>query len=709
MFIERQRFPKEGEEFLAAAAPQGYEEGFISAIENSIRDYVQKDGEAIALWAVLANAAQKEQSSQQMDQLLGNTANKAPKEVYQEPKDAVSSAVVGSLVGILGNSQRVSSSLRLWDLVIEKAINSLVSIGLRQPTALAPSGKDKVPSYIPTEEYIKDWPRPKFLNYDPKPLKFGTSGLRDFDEYITDFEVYINTLGFLEAMALGSFYLPSWQRGKILEEGKRVVLLGRDLRPSSDNISEAIAFAIEESGYELKYAGKVTTSELSYYAFQHGWLSIMVTGSHIPFGQNGIKYNLPRREILKIEEKEMLGFVEAVRRREYYDEKRIEKNGRLFNPDGSFRQGRGIGAVSMQRKVEEFYLKRYVDIFQGKPLRGKLIVVYEHSSVGRDLLIEELKGLGAQVIGVGRAAEGTFVAIDTENVTKGQQIYFRQLARYFKGSLFARIKRILGIYNPLFAIVSGDGDCDRPFVMDEEGLFYRGDILNILAAQYLKADAVATPNSANKAVGWAMEEMGTIYKRTQIGSPHIALAFLRFLEYGYKRIVGWEVNGGLLVGSDMEVNGKILHELPTRDSFLPILCALMSAQEENKPLSEVFRQKVKAYYTQASLIKNFASERAKQIIGQISPKGNDKNKIHEVYFGDGAEVRVIRCPYEGTLEGSFEEWLYGIEEVLGFDFELGKELTGIREKLQTFFIKEYGFTDIVAMTFRDGIEIIFGN
>ena len=71
-----------------------------------------------------------------------------------------------------------------------------------------------------------------------------------------------------------------------------------------------------------------------------------------------------------------------------------------------------------------------------------------------------LMALGAKVITVGRSEK--FVPIDTENVTPDDQAYFKVLANQHPDA---------------FAIVSTDGDSDRPFVVDEQGVFHRGDEL----------------------------------------------------------------------------------------------------------------------------------------------------------------------------------------------------------------------------------------
>ena len=52
----------------------------------------------------------------------------------------------------------------------------------------------------------------------------------------------------------------------------------------------------------------------------------------------------------------------------------------------------------------------------------------------------------------------------------------------------------------LDAIVSTDGDGDRPLVADETGRFLRGDLVGALTARFLGADAIVTPVTSNSAL-----------------------------------------------------------------------------------------------------------------------------------------------------------------------------------------------------------------
>ena len=163
---------------------------------------------------------------------------------------------------------------------------------------------------------------PAFLKKEPLKLKFGTSGLRSFVKDMTDLECYINTRGFIE-------YLITTED---IQKGACVCIAG-DLRPSTKTIMEAIAKAIKDSGCNIKNCGRIPSPALAYYAKQKNQASIMVTGSHIPDDQNGIKFNKSGGEVLKSDEKGILAEVAKIRQEEYSKSRETT----LFNKDAMFK------------------------------------------------------------------------------------------------------------------------------------------------------------------------------------------------------------------------------------------------------------------------------------------------------------------------------------------------------------------------------------
>src|SRR5919108_3265649 len=145
-----------------------------------------------------------------------------------------------------------------------------------------------------------------FLNYNPVPLTFGTSGLRGLVKDITDLEAYINVKAALRyLLSVGD-----------IPASSGVVIAG-DLRPSTDRIMRACAQAIVDLGCQVENAGKIPTTALVFHSISTGRAGVMVTGSHIPFDRNGIKLNKSVGEVLKADEPGIAREVERVRVEEY--------------------------------------------------------------------------------------------------------------------------------------------------------------------------------------------------------------------------------------------------------------------------------------------------------------------------------------------------------------------------------------------------------
>ena len=324
---------------------------------------------------------------------------------------------------------------------------------------------------------------------------------------MTDLECDINTRGFAE-------YLKS--AGDV-PEGDTVCIAG-DMRSSTGRIMSAVSAAVERSGFGVEKR-LIPTPAMAYYAMQNGKAGIMVTGSHIPNDRNGIKFYKHNCEVLKPDQKPIAAEVAKIRKEEYA--KSAEDS--PFGGNGMFKQKKPLAAA--KDDAQKAFVQRYLDAFPAGCLSGKTIVVYQHSAVGRDILAQVLERLGAEVVAVGRTSE--LIPIDTENVTAQDR------------DLFARLAKESSQTHP-FAIVSTDGDSDRPLVIDENGRFYQGDLVGIVACQYLNAKSAAVPISANDSVGITLKKGGIELKQTKIGSPYVIEAMNNFLAQGKTSVVSWE-------------------------------------------------------------------------------------------------------------------------------------------------------------------------
>jgi len=406
-------------------------------------------------------------------------------------------------------------------------------------------------------------------------VAFGTSGARGLAVQMTDLVCYCYAKGFLQYLR---------EVGELRQLGTSVVV-GGDFRPSTDRVMAAVFRAISDMGYVPVNAGKVPSPAVALMGFERGIPSIMVTGSHIPDDRNGIKFNKVSGEILKDDEPGMKAQV-------------VEWDAARFQADGSWATP-SVDVPPVVREVRDCYVERYLRAFPGRPLSGLRLGVYQHSAVGRDVLVDILGGLGAEVIPLGRSDQ--FIPVDTEAI-RPEDI---DLARKWAAE------------QPFDALVSADGDSDRPLVADSHGEWLRGDVAGVLCARFLGADSASTPVSSNTVVekcGWFPE-----VRRTRIGSPYVVASMLAAEREGRRCVVGYEANGGFLIQSDVAPFGAPLRALPTRDAVIVMLGVLLLARREGKSVAKLVSG-LPPRFTASDRLKDFATEKSRAILDRFGGK-----------------------------------------------------------------------------------------
>jgi phosphomannomutase len=386
-------------------------------------------------------------------------------------------------------------------------------------------------------------------------VRFGTSGVRGLVAGMSDAVCYAYTQAFLAAAASGA----------------RQIVVGHDLRPSSPRIAAACIQAIVDSGRSAIFGGALPTPAVAHFGALHKIPSIIITGSHIPFDRNGIKFYRADGEIDKADEQAIL--------------------------DASVSVPAALAPQALPAPDPAplaSYIARYTGFFGASALAGQRVALYEHSSVARDVLRTILEQLGADVLSLGRT--DTFVPIDTEAVRPEDIAQARAWAAEHRFD----------------AILSTDGDADRPLIGDEAGGWMRGDVVGILCAQSLHADAVVTPVSSNTAVEQCAAFPTVI--RTKIGSPYV-IAGMQGATAAV--VVGYEANGGFLLGSDIVRNGATLTALPTRDAVLPMLALLTLAKQRACRMSELAAG-LPARFTASDRIQQVPTELSRKLIAALS-------------------------------------------------------------------------------------------
>lgn len=380
--------------------------------------------------------------------------------------------------------------------------------------------------------------------------KFGTSGLRGLVVEMTPELIGAHVQAFLRACEVG-----------------QGLYVGRDLRSSSPRIMGDVMAAARAMGVRVTDCGALPTPALALASMQGGGAAVMVTGSHIPDDRNGLKFYTPTGEITKA------------------DEQAIQA---ALVQNGSDTAENGL--LETDKAATPAYVARYVAAFGAQALSGRRIGLYAHSSVGREALKDVLEGLGAEVVTLGWSDH--FIPVDTEAVP---------------ADVRAQITDWVAAHQ-LDALVSTDGDADRPLLADETGAIVPGDIMGQMTAEFLGAETVVTPISSNSGVG--QKGFGRVIT-TRIGSPYVIAG----MEAAGGHVVGYEANGGFLLGFEAKGPSGPLSPLMTRDCTLPLVCALVAAGQGGLTARVAAEPPV---ITRADRIQEIPTDKSAALIARLS-------------------------------------------------------------------------------------------
>ena len=266
----------------------------------------------------------------------------------------------------------------------------------------------------------------------------------------------------------------------------------------------------------------------------------MVTGSHIPFDRNGLKFYRPEGEITKADEAGIAAARPGARR----------AAGRRGHSRSTSRRPMSPAASTSSR-----------------PAASEACAWASTSTAppGATFSSRCWRGSAPRWCRSGRAKSSC-------------RSTPRRSRRRSRGRIAAWVGELR-----LDALVSTDGDGDRPLVADEAGAVLRGDALGILAARFARRRRGGGAGQR--------QQRARAQRLVRAGAPHPDRLAVRG-RGGRRRspprralAVGFEANGGFLLAGTAERDGRRLSPLPTRDALVPMLAVLAEARRRGEPLS----------------------------------------------------------------------------------------------------------------------------
>jgi phosphoglucosamine mutase len=270
------------------------------------------------------------------------------------------------------------------------------------------------------------------------------------------------------------------------------VLIVRDTRESGEMLETALAAGVAAAGGHALLGGVLPTPGVSLLVRRYGLdLGAVVSASHNPFADNGIKFFGPDGMKLSDEEEAR---VEAV----------------FAEP----RQPPAAGRVRELHGAAGDYLRELEIRFHGLDLSGKKVLLDCANGATYRVAPEIFRRLGADVTAVA-------VEPDGRNINDGcGSTHIDGLAAAMRD----------GGFDIGFAF---DGDGDRALAVDREGVVVDGDELIALAALHqrdaglLAGNGVAVTVMTNYGFHQAMEGAGISVATTPVGDRNVLVELLR--------------------------------------------------------------------------------------------------------------------------------------------------------------------------------------
>jgi phosphoglucosamine mutase len=324
-------------------------------------------------------------------------------------------------------------------------------------------------------------------------LRFGTDGVRGPADELTDRLVV--ALGRAAAAVLG--------------DGRSGFVIGRDPRRSGPRIESALGRGLTLGGASVEVLGIVPTPAIAWVCADRGVPGAVISASHNPFGDNGVKFfaagGVKLTDAVEADLEAELDRLLAEPGLESESESGLESG---LEPGSASAPGSGEGVGGDAAADIERWCRSLVASVEGRRLDGLRIVIDCANGASSAIAPEVLRRLGASVEVLHATPDGVNIN-DRCGSTHPADL---QRAVVDAGAA-------LGL--------AFDGDADRVLAVDEHGELVDGDHLIALCALDLRArgeltdDAVVVTVMTNLGFRLAMAERGIEVVETQVGDRYV--------------------------------------------------------------------------------------------------------------------------------------------------------------------------------------------
>lgn len=369
---------------------------------------------------------------------------------------------------------------------------------------------------------------------------------------------------------------------------KARIIIGKDTRRSSYMFESALVSGLVASGADAYMLHVIPTPGVSFEVVDGAFdCGVMITASHNPFTDNGIK--LVNKEGYKMDE-DVLEQVESYIDGEF---------------DVPLATGDSIGRTVDYMQGRNRYISSLIASC-GFSLQGLKIGLDCANGAASSVARPVFDALGAETHVINNAPNGLNINVDCGST------HIDQLQRFV-------------VQNGLDVGFAYDGDADRCLAVDERGHVVDGDLILYVCGTYLNKygrlakQTVVTTVMSNFGLFKAFDDAGLSYEKTNVGDKYV-YACMNENEYS----LGGEQSGHIIFG-DLAKTG---------DGILTSLRIMEVLRAEREKLSELTRP-VTLYPQQLVNVRVTDKEATMQ-----SPKVNDAVAAAEKFLEGNGRVLV---------------------------------------------------------------------
>tara|TARA_Y100001936_G_scaffold185948_1_gene183743 strand:- start:2859 stop:4190 length:1332 start_codon:yes stop_codon:yes gene_type:complete len=361
---------------------------------------------------------------------------------------------------------------------------------------------------------------------------FGTDGIRG----TVNHEKINGDMFFKFGLAAAKYF-------RNLKKKKQIAIIAKDTRLSGYTLEPALVSGLASAGMNVFTLGPLPTNGLAMLTKKmNANLGIMITASHNPFYDNGLKLFGP--DGLKLSDN---------------IEKKIE---RLIDTNISthFTLPNFLGRVKRLEDANDNYLNILKSNFpKNFSLKGLKIAIDCANGAGYKSAPKILKALGAKVFNIGTSPNGLNINLNC-------------------GSTFPNKIKFFSIRKKVDLGISLDGDADRIIICDERGKIIDGDqIIAMIALRWkkkkiLKGGVVGTLMS-NYGLEKLFKQNNIKFIRANVGDRYVKESMKK-----YKCNLGGEQSGHIILGNYATTGDGIL-----------VALEILYSMRKGKKASKLFR------------------------------------------------------------------------------------------------------------------------